>query len=188
MSKSYFFKQIFNKGEEAKYLYEDYDFAVLSKDEVSFLNSLLLFSRFKTYLKNFLTSDNTGLNNKRRYIELNAGYLEYDEFAVAERALEKFNETFISLSYSYGFTSILFILVAIYKRPTGYPILTDTMKILSTNLFLHIGMMLFYRRVYYRPNIEKVYKSLNQRLNLEGSNLKFKNTDEGLMENYFKKL
>lgn len=183
-SKNYFFTKLFEKSDEAESLYNNYDFLNLSEEERKFLDRLSIFTKYKSFFRKRLTSDNIGLNNKRRYIELNSGYMTYDEFIIVERCFQEFNQLFRNSAATFTYSTIALLILAIYKRPTGHPIMGDFAKILSGNIFLHLSYILYYRWNEYGPPISNVYKKLSRRLNLSESS-KFDNIPENSKNNYF---
>ena len=183
-SKKYFFTKLFEKSDEAESLYDNYDFLTLSEDERKFLDRLSIFTKYKRFLRKRLTSDDIGLNNKRRYVELNSGYMTYDEFINVERCFQEFNGVFSNCASTFTTSTLLFLILAIYKRPTGHPILGDLTKIISGNILLHLSYILYYRWTKYGPVIDNIYRKLSKRLNLS-ENSKFEDVPEDSKNNYF---
>lgn len=184
-SKEYFFEKMFSKGDEAKYLYKNYDFNQLSDEEKKFLSRLTIFSKYKNVLRKFLTKKDVGLLNKSTYIQLNASHLNYEEFVCAERCLE-YQQEMMSQALWWFITSTAIISFGVVAwKPQGSAIIKDITRLSLISFIAHFSYFMYYRQFTYKPEIERIYETLSVRLN-SVEDLKYGNYAEDSKENYFR--
>ena len=183
-TKEIFFRKMFDKGDNASVLYQNYDFSKFSEEEKAFIKKLTFISKYKYFIRNFLTNNKRANNYKRKYIDLNVGNLTYDEFIEVERSFESLRNLKDSLFNHWAMLNLILFFVNVYRRPTGFPIKKD---ILSTGLFTFSIFLLYYlhyRYTVYLPVLNKIYLGVSNRLNYKDSNFNF-NLDDNSSKNYF---
>lgn len=184
-TKHYFFERIFQKSDERKFLYKDFDFNSLSPPEKHFLKKLTFFSKYKSTFRPWLTSsDKTSTLDKKAYIDYYRGHLEYEEYIKFERAIDSQRDLLLNVLYSNIFLNSAILLGLIATRPANSPLAKSMIKSIFLTSVLSYGYILSNRRLNYNPVISDIYLSLSTRLN-KNPGLRSKDTSNLTMGAYF---
>lgn len=186
LEKEEIIKKIYEKGEKSMSLYANFDYESLSKENKTFLNRLLLFSKYKhSFLRLFKI--NQSMSNKKRFIELNSNYLSYEDFCKSERVFENYYIMLYNCLYSYFISSCLLSLLSVYRRPTGVFFLKDIVKIFTFNLFAHI-FYINYSKKDFSNIVDEVYINLKKNIEYMKYNDEQEMIDnkDNLKSNYFR--
>lgn len=159
-----FFEKVFSEGEKAKSIYKDYNFDILSDKEKKFLTSLTIFSKYKTYLQNYLLSRKVKQRDQIAYIENYKQQLDYQNYIKYEQIKVHHNEISQLTLSIIGFGSLLTVVFFLVKKDPNKGIMKESF--ISCLSWLGLGT------VFYKVSVNKnrnallgIYKDLEYDIN-----------------------
>jgi len=173
-----FFEKMFNENDKIcnNNFYKTQTFVNYSQEEKQFLKYLSFYTKYKSFIRNYLTNRNVRNTDKKNYLEIYKQTLTYEEYI-------RYNTICDNMKVSYENNSFIFGTIFI----SGYLIMTYLSKgvylsgrITSSIFLLSFLSSYFYYKVQhtiYSKELNDIYLNISQRLN-DNPELKLRpNTD-----------
>lgn len=159
-----FFQKLFEENDKVINSYKTYDFLTMSPQETSFLSNLSIITRYKSFLRNYLTKVDIKEIDKKAYIDIYKPCLTYNEYITYNLIHDKMEESAKNILQFFAGINIVAYIFFIARRPVDTSLVKDmTRAVIATTLFSY-GVHRYNRREYSR-GISEIYLGLSDRLN-----------------------
>lgn len=175
---NFLFSKLFSENEKSKYLYSNYNFENASPETLNLLKRISIISKYKSYLKNFLTKKKISIKDKGRYIGQYKAGLTYPEMVDVNLISEIGEDSILNVSYLIGALNILFIGFNMSRKPIDSSLWKETMVGFLVSVIAGYGLHK-YNMKGCPERLDKIYFDLEKRMN-NFPELKYQKTNEDM--------
>jgi hypothetical protein len=161
-----FFEKIFKENDKISNtdFYKTQTFVNYSQEELQFLKYLSFYSKYKSFIRNYLENRNVRNSDKKNYLDIYKQTLTYDEYIRYNTISDNLRVCYENNFYIFGTIFSLGYLILTFKSPSIYIGGKDTSKIF---LFSFLCSYAYYKYNYtnYSNELNNLYSNISKRLN-----------------------
>jgi len=161
-----FFEKMFNENEKVidREFYKSQTFLNYTNQELRFVSYLSVFSRYKNFLKNYLTNRHVRNDEKKNYLDVYRQTMSYEEYIKLNAISDNMRVCYENLFYVIGAVFTTGYLFYTYRSPSIYLKGKDVTKcfLAATST----GYSYYkYNYLNYSSELDKIYHDLSKRIN-----------------------
>lgn len=161
-----FFEKMFSENDKVidTEFYKSQTFLNYTNQELRFLSYLSIYSRYKDFLRSYLTNRNVRNDEKKNYLDVYRQTMSYEEYIKFNSITDNMRICYENLFYLVGFVFASGYLFYTYKSPSIYLKGKDLSKCF---LAASLSGYVYYKYNYfnYSSELDKIYKDLSKRIN-----------------------
>jgi len=161
-----FFEKIFNENDKVidSEFYKSQTFLNYTNQELKFLSYLSIYSKYKDFLRNYLTNRKVRNDEKKNYLDIYRQTMSYEEYIQFNTINDKMRVCYENLLYLFGSIFAISYIFYTYRSPSIYLKGKETSKcILAASIITYINYK--YNHIYYSSQLDIIYRNLSKRIN-----------------------
>ena len=161
-----FFEKIFNESDKVidTEFYKSQTFLNYTSQELRFLSYLSTFSRYKSFLKSYLTNRNVRNDEKKNYLDVYRQTMSYEEYIKFNTISDNMRVCYENLFYVVAAIFATGYLFYTYRSPSIYLKSKDVSKCF---LVASLSGYIYYKYNYlnFSSELDNIYRDLSKRIN-----------------------
>lgn len=161
-----FFEKIFNESDKAidTEFYKSQTFLNYTSQELKFLSFLSTFSKYKGFLKSYLTNRSVRNDEKKNYLDVYRQTMSYEEYIKFNAISDNMRICYENVFYLIGTVFAVGYLFYTYRSPSIYLKGKDVSKCFSAATLT--GYFYYkYNYLNFSSELDNIYRDLSKRIN-----------------------